>query len=902
MLSNTLQLQNLIAMKKLMIGLFLLIIAMMADIRGYSQQNDFGIRKPGNIKMLPTGEFALNPELTYNSSPFEQDQSAMAFNGTVYLIVWTDTRSGLGKDIYGARLGTDGSILDPSGFIICDYDGLQENPSVTSNGEIFLVVWEDDRHQETSGIDIYGARVSADGTLLDQNGIALSTASDDQTLPAASSAEGNFFTLWVDRRSGTNNDIYGTFVTNSGSVANPEGLAICNQGGWQNSPDICYDGSRYFIVWSDQRGFSKDIYGVFLKPDGTLSQVNGTGIVTLFNNQESPSIAWSGNQFFLAWEEIQAGATMKIHGGRLSASGVIIDINGIEIASYEGFDFCTDPHVTSMDADFLVAFTKGMGDFTTTYNVIAKRISSEGIVLDPDGLVITPENLLVEPLPAVDFSGSNALVSWTDDRSFHADIYASRITPSGNLLDPEGLLVSKGYNEQFQVDLAFDGTNYLAVWCDTRNNNIFDLYAARINDQGAVMDPGAIEIASGNQGKMNPSVAFNGTEYLVAWDNGNDIFATRVSTAGAVTVPGGIIIYEDEFIQQKPVVASDGENWLVAWEDYRNSTGRATHGDIYGAIITNDGSPASFPIAALPEDQINPDIVFGNDRYVVIWEDHRVGAISKPNIYGARVLPAGSVLDVNGIGIVVDETTAMMEPAVAFDGNNFMACWQSGTSGNFDVYGIRFDQALAKLDPEPAVLSAALRDQYSVSLAYTGEHYMALWMDQTALMHYRISMAKILPDGTIAETGVLSELENNMMHPAIVHGPLKQVLTAFSAFILMADDEPVNAVRAMGLMIGQGQGPGIVENNSGIISSFEVYPNPASDKITVVYELADKAPVVISLLALDGKNVKILANVRMAKGSSSRTCDLKALPDGIYILKLSAGDSAVTKKILLTGN
>jgi hypothetical protein len=56
------------------------------------------------------------------------------------------------------------------------------------------------------------------------------------------------------------------------------------------------------------------------------------------------------------------------------------------------------------------------------------------------------------------------------------------------------------------------------------------------------------------------------------------------------------------------------------------------------------------------------------------------------------------------------------------------------------------------------------------------------------------------------------------------------------------------------------------------------------------------------LLALDGKNVKILANVRMAKGSSSRTYDLKALPDGIYILKLSAGDSAVTKKILLTGN
>jgi large repetitive protein len=348
-------------MKKMPFFPLLTALLIMLTIPLFSQQFAPPAAINQSFKALPAGEFPVNSEQVLYNAPFDQLSPSIAFNGTIYLVVWTDSRSTLDHDIYGARIDVNGNLLDPAGILICGAAHSQRNPSVVSNGEIFMVAWEDDRNSGTSGTDIYAARVNPEGAVLDLNGIAVSTAVDKQTIPDIGSAEGNFFAVWVDRRSGTNNDIYGAFISNTGAVANPDGLDICTQTGWQDAPAIAFDGARYFIVWADQRGFSKDIYGTFLKTDGTLSHANGTGIVTLFNNQENPDITWGGTQYFLAWEENQSGFLTKIHGARVTTSGSLIDVNGIPIAAVTDAA-CTDPSVSSMDANFIVAYTKSMDD------------------------------------------------------------------------------------------------------------------------------------------------------------------------------------------------------------------------------------------------------------------------------------------------------------------------------------------------------------------------------------------------------------------------------------------------------------------------------------------------------------------------------------------------------------
>ena len=61
--------------------------------------------------------------------------------------------------------------------------------------------------------------------------------------------------------------------------------------------------------------------------------------------------------------------------------------------------------------------------------------------------------------------------------------------------------------------IAYDGVNYLVAWEDERSNGA--IYAARVTTGGVVLDPGGIQISAG--GGQHPAVAFDGTNYMVAW-------------------------------------------------------------------------------------------------------------------------------------------------------------------------------------------------------------------------------------------------------------------------------------------------------------------------------------------------------------------------------------------------
>src|SRR5206468_1619647 len=96
--------------------------------------------------------------------------------------------------------------------------------------------------------------------------------------------------------------------------------------------------------------------------------------------------------------------------------------------------------------------------------------------------------------PAVASDGTNYLVVWQDAREVNAsDIYAARLRQDGNVLEPNGFPVSADTNGQYEPDVAFDGVDFLVVWSQfaqgTPPGYQDDIYGARVSRNGVVLDP-----------------------------------------------------------------------------------------------------------------------------------------------------------------------------------------------------------------------------------------------------------------------------------------------------------------------------------------------------------------------------------------------------------------------------
>jgi hypothetical protein len=83
-------------------------------------------------------------------------------------------------------------------------------------------------------------------------------------------------------------------------------------------------------------------------------------------------------------------------------------------------------------------------------------------------------------------------------------------------------------------------------------------------------------------------------------------------------------------------------------------------------------------------------------------------------------------------------------------------------------------------------------------------------------------------------------------------------------------------------------------------SSLRSYPNPASEKVTFDYTIDRSANVKISVYNLSNQLVKsYMNNEPHGAGSYSRSFDVSDLKTGVYYVRLTAGTTSKTVKILV---
>ena len=196
---------------------------------------------------------------TFDISNPGSNRSAVAFDGTNYLVVFSRD-----SQIVGYRISPSGTVIDgPAGFTISTSNpsgATNYMPSVAFDGTNYMVVWNkyDPTYVQKAYVavenlyDIYGARVTPAGQVLGE--FPVFSAPGDQHDPSIAFDGTNYFVIWSDTRMGSSgfamdDDIYGTRVTKDAVVLDPSGVPISTASGYQGAPQIIFDGTNYFAVW-----------------------------------------------------------------------------------------------------------------------------------------------------------------------------------------------------------------------------------------------------------------------------------------------------------------------------------------------------------------------------------------------------------------------------------------------------------------------------------------------------------------------------------------------------------------------------------------------------------------------------------------------------------------------------
>jgi hypothetical protein len=498
---------------------------------------------------------------------------------------------------------------------------------------------------------------------------------------------------------------------------------------------------------------------------------------------------------------------------------------------------------------FVIAAPTPIKDVPFGVNEVINQVSTPNpqplIPALPTGefLIDTSTDSINQYNPAIAFDGTNYLIVWEDDRRDNLrDIYGARVDQNGNVLDPAGIPISIAPERQFNPEIAFDGTNYLVVWQDLRDSSGWDIYCARVNQQGIVLDSAGIKINdNGRWGQ--PSVASGDTYYLVVW---HGILGARVNQQGIVIDTAEFIVSRvGGYDPQHPSIAFDGTNYLVVWNEYHSYlTGNPPHWvttwDISGQLVSQQDTVLNgTSIAYGPPNKRSPSVAFDGTNYFVLWHDSRNG---NADIYGTRVSLTGTVLDPNGIPISTAPNNQGV-PSVAFDGDNYMVVWHDNRSGiDFDIYG-----------------------------------------------------AKVNQSGTVIEHFPVSTQSGDQSYPVLAHGIGSEFLITYQGWTDSINQQPINNYRIWGKFSSD---IGIEEERTTLNAKRfmpEIYPNPARSFLAVrLPQSADRQK--LKIFDVSGKLVIVSNEVTGVQEYKQKIrISLKGINPGIYFLRLGKE----TKKFLV---
>jgi len=515
----------------------------------------------------------------------ERGQSApscAASGDTFWVAFHTNTCDSTYGNVYVARINAGGGVIDPDGFPVCTAEGEQRKVKLASGDGTLLVLWEEDRNFVSTGYDVYGARISSDGTVLDPGGVAITELSRSEINPDVGWTGETFLGIWQVGATGQEWDISGARIDTLGEVLDTASFVISTGCDAQVSASSAWSGSCYVAIWEE----NGDIYGARVDRSGNVLDSAALEICPAQEDQNHPAIAWGQESFLAVWDDLR-NQNLDIYGARIDSLGQVLDSLGLPIRLDSGLDQ-RRPTIAFDGENYLVVWQSDLDSTGLNYRIEGLRVSSQGEVLDPEPLLISTSDY--GSYPDVAFAGGKYLVVWLD--AYYYDIYGAFVETSGAIGSQVGIRTASGLQQNPKV--ASNGSEFLVVWEDFGMHwPNSDIVATRVTSSGAILDPGGIMVATTEDPEERPSVTFDGGNFVVAWKKmpgeAAKLYVAGVSSAGTVLDPDGILISDVSLYSGTSISSGPAEQSLLLYSKYQADPFNSLR--IYGALFWGEPEP-----------------------------------------------------------------------------------------------------------------------------------------------------------------------------------------------------------------------------------------------------------------------------------------------------------------------
>ncbi|UCG93012.1 MAG: hypothetical protein JSV97_04720 [candidate division WOR-3 bacterium] len=250
-----------------------------------------------------------------------------------------------------------------------------------------------------------------------------------------------------------------------------------------------------------------------------------------------------------------------------------------------------------------------------------------------------------------------------------------RVTPACDSINSFSISSAEGI--QTDPDVTSDGTDYMVVWSDLRVDGNSTVYAARVTQEGVVLDPAGIQVgpADGTLQK-EPSIEFIGDKYFVVWGH---LAAPFGVTGRFVSLDGSlgdtIHIANSSAEVHNTAIAYDGNKMFVVWTEYP--------GLLRGQLVSTTGALIGSPFTIADEVLVvnSGNICFSGSEYFVIY-NRMVGFILE--LWGRKYDASGNPMH---SPFWITSPTQSSADGYVVAGDEYYLCVWSKLLYRADIYG-----------------------------------------------------------------------------------------------------------------------------------------------------------------------------------------------------------------------